>query len=175
MEIHALSGKRGSGKTYLANQLYQLYKEDKSVVITSIADELKREFCKYSGVDFSRMLNDYEYKTRKRSQLLQYARYIKDKCGETYWIDCFLKTLEKRTEQIIIISDMRLDFELEKIQIYCLKHNIHLETHRLEPPEGVREKRGYVHDKDIDNNKFETGLDNIIDWNHIHRENEFGL
>lgn len=172
-KIVAIGGKRCVGKTWLANISLQFCKDNNiSASKIAIADALKREFCESKGLSFDRMINDYEYKATHRKSLLKYAHEVEKKYGDKYWITHLLKfSLSNVNEDVIIIHDVRLKFELRAIQEFCTKHNIALLTVYKKLPILKRQQYGWIYDKHIDDSRFETDLENTDDlWIEVDEE-----
>ena len=161
-----ISGKRCSGKTTLAEKIYNIFKNNTSISIMPIANSLKQSFCKFYNIDYDSMINNYDIKQQNRKLLLKFAKNKQKIYGNEYWIHDLLQSIPQHIK-IIIIPDVRRIYE-----IYEIKKQYVTIAIRVEVPQWVRKKRGYIYDKYIDLNIFETDLDNYK-WDIIYDTHEY--
>lgn len=168
--IVALSGKRNTGKSTLANALKDKLDADYNVTIYAIASLLKKAFCKEHNLNEEQFANDRKYKEEHRLELREYDKKIKLKHGDTYWIDCLCKTMIDITYDIIIISDMRRKYEYTVLQSFCSKHSYKSTFIRIEIDSNLRMSYGWIFDEKLDNDIFECDLDDFdrVLWDFIY-------
>lgn len=118
-KIFAISGKMGTGKDFLSNQLHKaLHKLRYKAMILSFADQIKidllsRNIKKYDEI----FTQDRTFETR---QLLKdYAQEMRDKHGFDYWIknlENWIKVHHSRGIEYFIISDLRFKNEAKWVE-----------------------------------------------------------
>lgn len=173
--IIAISGKRCSGKTTLAEKIKDELKDN--VTIISIADQLKENFCHDMNYDIAKM-TDREYKNKHRQKLISYDSTYKNSHGENCWIHGVTQRINNdRQHNIFIIPDVRRVYEYEYL------HKINpdrLVFIRVKVSDEVRRRRGWIFNDQIDNHISETDLDNygfelLYTWNEYSNKSELDL
>jgi len=122
MLIFGFSGKLGSGKDYLAKNIFLplLYAKlsEKKTLFLSFADRLKEEYTARENIKYEDL---YEKKTDiVREKLQSLADELRSKYGEDYFVKClrFQINLHKKRNQVecIIITDVRFPEEVKMIK-----------------------------------------------------------
>lgn len=155
VKIIAIGGKKGSGKTVLANTLHHRLKNS---VVVSFADFLKNYV---SATENIPMIELYDHKHKEDHRPL--LRATADHFKETFSMDFFTKTFENYIFLLIrnfnlewiIVDDVRFPYELEFLKrakklykVYVLPHQPILED-----------------DHPSENQVSGADFDIIFDWN----------
>jgi len=119
MKVIALSGRMGSGKSFIAKKLYDLIP---SSHIYSFAQPLKEEATRL-GWDGNK-----DKKGRRLLQLL--GTDICRKCiREDYWTDRAWKHITYSSSEVIIIDDVRFQDEIDMLKRHFDVTHIHIEKY----------------------------------------------
>jgi phosphomevalonate kinase len=159
--IVCISGKRKSGKDYVANRLATRIRDElhKSVEICRISEPLKTEYAQIHGLDANRLLTSDAYKETYRLAMINWGDAIRQQDSDHF---CRL-SFAGCTAQVCIVSDCRRLSDIE----YFSKQYATMLTVRVNASEHVRMKRGYVFTTGIDDAESECALDEYDQWNAI--------
>lgn len=157
--ILLLSGKRGVGKDYIADYLVSKYNFSKM----SLAEQVKIEYCKLNGVDYSEML-DRNKKEKHRKKIIELAEG-KKKEDLHYWCKILQTVITGNVDKHFVICDIRYQEELE----YFTENNLNIYFIRINCSEEERKTRGIIINN-IDKDKSETYFDNY-DFEYIFESN----
>jgi len=144
--IIVFSGRQFSGKDTAAKILLE---EFKSLTRIGIADAIKREYSKRTGLSLSEIENN---KSEYRQDLINLGNE-----GRAVSADYWLEEIAACTGSIIV-TDVRMKHELEFFR------RLGAFTVRAEASEKARSKRGILK---AQNDKTETDLDDIKDWDFV--------
>lgn len=115
--IIGISGKMGTGKDYIANEIRKLLLENnKSVIMMAFADQMKIDCIVNGEVEYERVYVMKDEKSRKILQDYGMERRIKN--GADYWIkyiENWIRVYKQRGVECIIITDVRFLNEAEMI------------------------------------------------------------
>jgi dephospho-CoA kinase len=177
MIIIGLSGKMGSGKNYIAEQIiYPSFKDDYNILIIGFGDLMKNElYARDTSLTYDEL---YDHKTfETRNKLQQYGTENgRDKYHQDIWIrglDIQIETFKRRSGDtcLIIVCDVRFQNEAN----YIIKKGGFLIRVIAED----RTNERYLREANGDNNKFkqinehrsETELD-LYKFNFIINNNK---
>eukprot|EP00698_Gefionella_okellyi_P000885 TRINITY_DN10772_c0_g1_i1.p1 TRINITY_DN10772_c0_g1~~TRINITY_DN10772_c0_g1_i1.p1 ORF type:complete len:194 (+),score=34.32 TRINITY_DN10772_c0_g1_i1:186-767(+) len=151
-----VSGKRCTGKDYLATKLQEKFR---FAVILQFAELLKRDFALAADLDYDKLVNDREYKEQHRTEMTKFFhqqiaanphKYHEALCDEV------------PKHRFIIVSDFRFpeerDFVTAHVQQMQLRTRI--VSVRVEADEHTKQSRGWTYNERIDTDVTETSLDN---------------
>ena len=132
-EYIAISGKKGSGKTYLAKEIKkELSRYGVSVEILSIAEPIKEIAAillgqmVYSCKNDPRVLDLVDCTVRETLQKI--GTCLKETFSESLWIDKLIDEIEASSADYIIIDDLRFDTELKALEeCLCGVRHIHID------------------------------------------------
>lgn len=143
-----LSGKRFSGKSWLAGQL----EEKLGIQEYTLAETIKRNYCKLAKISLSAMLQDRELKESHRDRLVAYSEseISKDKL---VWNWSLWRRVQAEDTLVFVVSDLRREHELDFFR--RMTDCIHV---RVTCSEDLRKERGWI-PSEIDKSDSETGLD----------------
>lgn len=144
--IIIFSGRQFSGKDTAAKILLEEFKSLKRI---GIADAIKREYSKRTGLSLSEIENN---KPEYRQDLIKLGNE-----GRAVSPDYWLKEIAAY-EGGIIVTDVRMKHELEFFR------RLGAFTVRVEASEKARSLRGVLK---AQNDKTETDLDDIKDWDFV--------
>lgn len=160
--VVVLSGKRKSGKDFVAELLQKKLGHEKCVVLR-LSGPLKKQYAKEHGLDFTRLLDSTEYKETFRKDMILWGEEKRNKDPGYF---CRLATyVEEADKKLVwIISDARRPSDLlyfknnYKDRCLCV---------RISCCDEVRNQRGFVFTKGVDDAESECALDHVKDWNFV--------
>ncbi|CAD5123833.1 DgyrCDS12141 [Dimorphilus gyrociliatus] len=164
--VIVLSGKRKSGKDFVADMLLQCFKE--SGEILRISEPLKEIYAREHDLNFERLLDASEYKEKHRANMIKWGEEQREK---NPYIFCET-VIRKASKRILIISDARRKTDLEFFRREFPKNLLLI---RIEAQEETRQKRGWVFTKGIDDADSECNLDSIKDWDYVVKNDKDNL
>ncbi|XP_060551937.1 phosphomevalonate kinase-like isoform X2 [Ruditapes philippinarum] len=159
--ILVLSGKRKSGKDYLADLLLKRLGYE-SCQVLRLSGPLKKQYAEEKGLDYKELLNSSKYKESYRAHMIKWGE---DKRNLESYFFC-RKTVEAADilKPLWIISDARRKTDIN----FFREHYPDVVTFvRIEASESVRQQRGFVFTKGVDDAESECGLDTGIDWDIV--------
>ena len=160
--IFILSGKRKSGKDFVANKLKETFGHDRCEIIR-LSGPLKYEYARQNGLDFDRLLDSTTYKEFYRQDMIRWGEE-KRNADPSYFCRlainmAFSATSEGREsiqKPVWVISDAR-----RKSDVHYFKENYDKVVHvRIDASEDVRKSRGWIFTPGVDDAESECGLDN---------------
>lgn len=159
MIIFLLSGKRKSGKDYIANLIQTL---NPDIGIYRISQPLKIEYALKHNLDLKQLMSSSEYKETYRKDMVQYGEE-KRKNDPSYFCEKVANSF-KNTDQIAMnfIVDIRrhTDIDYFKNKYNDEKNHIVI-TLRIISDLATRESRGFAFNEEIDNGETECDLDDF--------------
>jgi len=182
MKLIGLSGKLGSGKNYIAENIIAPYFTDKyNILIIGFGDQVKNElYARDVSLTYDLLYDKKTYESRKKLQ--EYAtEYGRDKYNQDMWIrglDMQIETFSRRSpkEVMVIICDVRFKNEAEYIKN---KNGI---LFRIIANNRTNERYNKESNNDISkyniisNHSSETDLDNYTNFDMIiNNDNELDL
>lgn len=164
--VVVISGKRKTGKDYVANLLQEKFSTELCAVLR-LSGPLKSQYAKENGLDIAKLLDSSQYKETYRRDMIQWGEEKRNKNPEYF---CKLATSGPESERNIwIISDSRRTTDIEYFLKYYPNKTL---TLRIEASQDVREERGFVFKPGVDNAESECGLDSYTDWDYMIINNE---
>lgn len=164
--VVVISGKRKTGKDYVANLLQQRFSTELCAVLR-LSGPLKSQYAKENGLDIAKLLDSSQYKETYRKDMIQWGEEKRNENPEYF---CKLATSGEESERDIwIISDSRRTTDIEYFLKYYPKKTL---TLRIEASQDVREERGFVFEPGVDDAESECGLDSYTDWDYMIINNE---
>ena len=176
--VFVLSGKRKSGKDHVAEKLKEIFGEELCVIMR-LSGPLKHEYAREHGLDFNRLLDSTSYKERYRVDMI---RWGEDKRAEDPEYFCIKATelalrqcnsssqsvphdneelegnideLTGSTRKVWIVSDARRKSDLT----YFREKFESTVAIRVVATDEVRQSRGWIFTKGVDDAESECGLD----------------
>ena len=150
--IIVFSGKQFSGKDTVAKILLEHFKSFKRI---GIADAIKLRYSQKTGLSVEEIEKN---KSKYRQDLIELGNWGRAQSPD-YWLNEVIKY-----DGNTIVTDIRMKHELEVFKSYGAY------TVRVEADIKSREKRGILTSV---NDKTETELDNISDWDFIIQNDEW--
>ncbi|XP_077989409.1 phosphomevalonate kinase-like [Glandiceps talaboti] len=167
--ILVFSGKRKSGKDYITDLLQQRIGSDLCAILR-LSGPLKSQYAKEHGLDLDRLLDASEYKEQYRAAMI---RWGEDRRKQEPDYFCKLATLGENTEKPIwVISDARRKTDVAYFKTTYPTATV---TVRVEADLPVREQRGFLFRKGVDDAESECGLDEGIGWDVVIQNNNDSL
>ncbi len=161
--IICLSGKRFSGKTHVSSIIQKyLNSLNFTVSVNSLSFYCKKEYCKFSGADIDKMINDHEYKNNHRDALTEYFLST----DPLTYPKLLEHDIQNTNFDIYIIDDMRLLVENAQYFKKYWSNKWNLVYIRINTTDETKINRGWVH-SDYDNQPCENELDNYTDFDYV--------
>ncbi|XP_071964051.1 phosphomevalonate kinase-like [Antedon mediterranea] len=155
--ILILSGKRKSGKDFIAQLIHERYRPNSCII--RLSAPLKEQFAKENEMNFTELLSSSEYKEMCRAKMITWGE---EQRKQNLSVFCELATKDKYDIPIWIISDARRKTDILYFQT---KYSDIVKTVRITADMSVRQSRGFNFVPGIDDAESECGLDDIEDWN----------
>ena len=159
--VFILSGKRKSGKDYVANKLTEALGPDCCEIIR-LSGPLKQEYARQNGLDFDRLLDSTNYKEFYRQDMIRWGEE-KRNADPSYFCRLAVKmalsgvSKENNSLQkpVWIVSDAR-----RKSDVYYFRESYDKVVHvRIIATEEIRTSRGWMFTPGVDDAESECGLD----------------
>uniref|UniRef100_A0A0N5AUC6 Phosphomevalonate kinase n=1 Tax=Syphacia muris TaxID=451379 RepID=A0A0N5AUC6_9BILA len=164
--VICLSGKRKSGKDYVAVQLKKLLEAKKvKVVIRGVSYPLKKEFARIHHLDYEKLKSDGPYKEVYRKPMVTWSEKIR--CDDPDYF-CRLAVKDVNDADVVIISDCRRPTDIQ----FFRKNFLHTRFVRVVADVKVRESRGFCFTKGVDDEETECALDNFSEWDTVIENNQ---
>jgi phosphomevalonate kinase len=162
-----LSGKRASGKDFVAKRLAKLALAGQPVVSCSrisMGDTSKQLYAEEQGLGSSgyvRLMEDRDFKEQHRAGIT--ALYEK-KIGEDrgFFHKLALSRGEALSSKVIMVTDTRVPFDIE-----FFKRATSIITIRINADDATRRARGWDADPKKDAHETECGLDSYTAWDLV--------
>ena len=159
--VFIVSGKRKSGKDFVANKLQETYGHDCCKIIR-LSGPLKYEYARENGLDFDRLLDSTTYKEFYRQDMIRWGEE-KRNADPSYFcrlaVKMTLAGISKEDDSlqkpVWIVSDAR-----RRSDVHYFKENYYKVVHvRINASEEVRTARGWIFTPGVDDAESECGLD----------------
>jgi len=158
--VICLSGKRKSGKDYVAERLLEdLRAEDVSAEIRRLSEPLKREYARLHHLDADELLTASSYKELHRAQMVDWSERVRLNDSDYF---CRL-AMNQCSATVCIVSDCRRPTDL----LFFARNYPHVLTVRVECPTPVRRSRGFVFAVGVDDADTECALDAHDGWQFV--------
>ncbi|KAI4457648.1 phosphomevalonate kinase [Holotrichia oblita] len=154
--ILLLSGKRKSGKDYIAEKLHNSL-EDKAEILR-ISEPIKSHYARYLNLNLDELLSSNSYKETYRQEMIIWSDEVRKKDPGYF---CNIACSKGNYTYIWIFSDIR-----RKTDIHWFHANYpdKIKTVRIFANQDVRIARGWVYTEGVDNVTSECDLDDWNDW-----------
>lgn len=159
--VFLLSGKRKSGKDFVANKLKESFGCDRCDVIR-LSGPLKYEYARQNGLDFNRLLDSSTYKEFYRQDMIRWGEEKRNEDPSYFCRLAVQMTLSESCKKnrslskpVWIISDAR-----RKTDVQFFKENYdNVISVRINASDETRKSRGWVFTPGVDDAESECGLD----------------
>ncbi|XP_057369161.1 phosphomevalonate kinase-like [Daphnia carinata] len=162
--IICLSGKRKSGKDYIAEHLHAALA--KSVIIR-ISAPIKEHWSKLKGLDMDQLMSDSAYKEKYRIEMISWGEEKRAQ-DPSFFCRSAIQMFNGNDFPIWIVSDLRRETDLT---FFRNQYSEHVTCVRISASTEARVKRGFVYSAVVDDSESENGLDHIQDWD-LYIEND---
>ncbi|CAH1374083.1 unnamed protein product [Tenebrio molitor] len=164
--ILLFSGKRKSGKDHICDKIKALLGGERCTIVR-ISGPLKRLYAQNHKLDFQELLSDGPYKEIYRVDMINWSDKIREK-DPGYFCKAASEMAEKKS--VWIVSDVRRKTD---IQWFKETYQDKIRTVRIRADTNVRESRGFVFTKGVDDVASECNLDDFENWDlQISNNNE---
>lgn len=160
--IIILSGKRKSGKDYVAALLDQLLDNK---VFLRISVPIKKQYSQMKGLDFKESLTDSPYKESFRQDMIRWSEEVR-RTDPNIFLRSSIEDEGARKYPIWVLVDARRPCDLEyMIEEYGKKDaTCKLFIVRIVASQETRGKRGWTFQSGVDDVDSECALDSWSDW-----------
>nr|UJH41138.1 phosphomevalonate kinase [Pardosa pseudoannulata] len=157
--IIILSGKRKSGKDFIANLLLERFLPEEAVIVR-LSGPLKERYALENDLDYKRLLDTSEYKEVYRQKMIKWGEEIRNH-DPGYFCRHAIAQSNASYKKIWVVSDAR-----RKTDIEFFLSNFPNITHtvRINASDDVRKNRGWIYTKGVDDVESECGLDDYANW-----------
>nr|CAG4642123.1 EOG090X0FYC [Eurycercus lamellatus] len=158
--IICFSGKRKSGKDYIADLLH---KRLAGSVVIRLSAPIKQHWAESMNLDLTKLLSDEEYKENYRAKMIEWGEDKRSK-DPNFFCRSAIQMCRGHEYSIWIVSDMR------RTSDWSFFHDHYpgsVTTVRIKSSDAVRVSRGFVFVPGIDDAESECGLDHVIDWDFV--------
>lgn len=118
MQIYAFSGKIGSGKNFVSENIFLPLMPSQPTLVMALADHFKVDACSKDGIPYEKVFINKDEQTRKILQL-RGTEEGRNKYGHDIWVrtlDTWMKVYEDRGIKRIIITDVRFKNEVDWVK-----------------------------------------------------------
>ncbi|XP_067010179.1 phosphomevalonate kinase [Anabrus simplex] len=154
-----LSGKRKSGKDYVAERLYQRFGSNESIIV-KLSAPIKNHWANTHGLDLAKLLDSTDYKEHYRQDMILWGESMREK-DYGYFCRAALDMFNAQDKPIWIVSDTRRKTDLKWFRE---NFNNKVKTVRVYADENVRKQRGWTFTPGVDDVASECDLDVETDW-----------
>lgn len=159
--VFVLSGKRKSGKDFVAGKLKEAFGHDCCEIIR-LSGPLKHEYARQNALDFDRLLDSTNYKEFYRQDMIRWGEE-KRNADPSYFCRLAVKMtfsgISKENDSlqkpVWIVSDARRKSDVDYFRETYDKV-VHV---RINATEEVRRSRGWIFRPGVDDAESECGLD----------------
>ena len=159
--VFILSGKRKSGKDFIAGKLKETFGSDRCHIIR-LSGPLKCEYARQNGLDFHRLLDSSTYKEFYRQDMIRWGEE-KRNADPSYFCRLAVQTTLAGSSRencsppksVWIISDARRETDVH----YFKENYDNVVNVRIHASEETRRSRGWEFTPGIDDAESECGLD----------------
>ncbi|XP_054035136.1 phosphomevalonate kinase [Dryobates pubescens] len=153
-----LSGKRKSGKDFVASELRGRLGPDLCTILR-LSAPLKEQYAKEHGLDFQRLLDASPYKEQHRQDMI---RWGEERRSADPGVFC-RAAVEGAAQPVWVVSDVRRPSDVEWFRE---AYGAAVQTVRVVASEETRKRRNWVFVAGVDDAESECGLDQGVafDW-----------
>ena len=156
--VIVLSGKRKSGKDYVAEKLQSLFGAEHCELIR-LSAPLKFQFAQERGLDYEKLLASHGYKEQYRDAMIRWGEAKRDANPNFF---CDLACAAGERKRVWIVTDARRPSDIA----YFCRMQVCVVLVRIEADDDVRKRRGWRFTTGIDDCDSECALDNGIKWDY---------
>ncbi|KAM6309412.1 phosphomevalonate kinase [Podargus strigoides] len=153
-----LSGKRKSGKDFVAEELRSRLGPDVCTVLR-LSGPLKQQYAKEHGLDFQRLLDASAYKESHREAMIRWGEERR-RADPGFFCRA---AVEGAAQPVWVVSDTR---RLSDVEWFRDVYGDAVQTVRVVATEETRRRRNWVFVTGVDDTESECGLDQGVafDW-----------
>lgn len=165
--VFVLSGKRKSGKDFVAECLQEQLGAE-TCVILRLSKPLKAQYAKDHGLDIGRLLDSSTYKEKYRGDMICWGEEQRARDPDLF---CRLAIEQSNALcfPVWIVSDAR---RLTDADFFLKTFPQQTNLVRVTANEETRRARGWKFTKGIDDADSECGLDKDVTWNFVLENND---
>lgn len=163
--IIVLSGKRKSGKDFVAENIVDRLKEENCVIIR-VASPIKKHFCNKYNMSYDEMITSSQYKEQRRQEMIKWGEMQRAKDKYVFCETITQEAVETR-KPVWILSDARRPTDVEYFKEYSRTRNCSFYSIRISADLDTRVKRGWKFTVGVDDVDSECALDDYQSWSHM--------
>jgi len=156
--VFVLSGKRKSGKDFIAEKLQSLIGQEKCALIR-LSAPLKYQYAQEHNLDYKLLLTSDGYKEHYRDDMIRWGESKRNSDPNFF---CDLACDAGFGKPVWIVSDTRRPTDVA----YFKRMKSRIVLVRIEAEEKVRRERGWKFVFGVDDCDSECALDNGIEWDY---------
>ena len=156
--VFVLSGKRKSGKDYVAEKLRDLIGVERSALLR-LSGPLKYQYAHEHGLDYQMLLASHGYKERYRDDMIRWGEAKRDVDPDYF---CNRACAAGVGSPVWIVSDARRPSDVS----YFRSKQCSVILVRIEADDDVRRNRGWKFTTGIDDCDSECALDRGVEWDY---------
>lgn len=164
-KIVLISGKRKSGKDYVAEKLR--LRLGNGAAIARISHPIKSEYATKHDLDLQELLSDTEYKEKHRKAMVEWSEAVRA-ADHAFFIRKTIDSIPK-SFPIWIFSDIRRKTDMQYFESH-FNPGIIVKI-RITASDVVRAERGFVFQSGIDDAETECDLDEWSKWDFVIENN----
>ncbi|KAE8753006.1 phosphomevalonate kinase [Frankliniella occidentalis] len=158
--VFLFSGKRKCGKDYITDLLLERIGEENTVII-KISSPIKSHWAEEKGLDLHKLMSANQYKENFRQDMIIWSESVRAK-DPGYFCRKAVDMYKAQEKPIWVVSDIRRKTD---IKWFTEEYGDAVRTVRVVADESVRQRRGYVFTKGVDDIASECDLDDVLEWN----------
>lgn len=158
MILFLLSGKRKSGKDYVANFMKS---QNPDIMVYHISNPLKCEFAINNNLNYKELLTSSEYKEKYREAMIKFGEEKRAENPAYFCCKIKFKNLDDQL-QMNVIADIRRKTDIDYFDnTFSDTKNHKIVTVKILSDLATRESRGFVFNPAVDEAESECNLDDF--------------
>ncbi|XP_015782095.1 phosphomevalonate kinase-like [Tetranychus urticae] len=160
-----LSGKRKSGKDFVAELIEKRYRNGLAVI--HISKPIKQKYAELHGAAFDELMKASEYKEQFRLDMVKWSEKEKlDRNDQAYFLKLAIELEKAQERKVWLVADARRPADIGYFDSPQFD-SVEIIKVRIQATDETRKSRGWMFTKNIDDATTECGLDNFTDWTHV--------
>ncbi|KAF2902113.1 hypothetical protein ILUMI_04076 [Ignelater luminosus] len=155
--IILISGKRKSGKDFISETLLKILGDDKCAIIR-ISEPIKTFYAKEKNLNLVELMSDNVYKEHYRLEMINWSDEIRTQDPGYF---CKAACGKAPRKPVWIVSDIRRKTDIKWFRNTYQKK---IRIVRISADTEVRQNRGFVFTKGVDDVASECDLDDFNEW-----------
>ena len=163
--IVVLSGKRKSGKDFVADKMVEHLGKDKCCIIR-LSSPIKTHFAEKYNMSIQDLLSSSSQKETIRKEMIIWGEEKRSK-DNGFFCRQIIEDAKTKKKSIWIVSDARRQTDVDFFMNYCSENGCSCYRLRIHADDETRQSRGWIFTTGVDDAESECGLDSFDDWTQI--------